>query len=162
MPVDDYISALYETLVSISRTKQKKRPNVVVLTPGIYNSAYFEHAFLARGMGSELVEGEDLFVKGGEVFMRSVAGPVKVDVIYRRVDEDYLDPEVFNKDSMLGVPGLMRVWKEGKVAIANAWVGSSGRQSNICLRARHHRVLLKGKTIDKKRQNLSVLEAGGA
>ena len=120
LPVDDYISALYETLVSISRTKQKKRPNVVVLTPGIYNSAYFEHAFLARGMGSELVEGEDLFVKDGEVFMRSVAGPVKVDVIYRRVDEDYLDPEAFNRDSMLGVPGLMRVWKEGKVAIANA------------------------------------------
>ena len=120
LPVDDYISALYETLSSLSPSKPKTRPNIVVLTPGIYNSAYFEHAFLAQGMGSELVEGSDLFVKDDEVFMRSVAGPVKVDVIYRRVDEDYIDPEAFNKETMLGISGLMRAWKKGKVAIANA------------------------------------------
>ena len=120
LPVDDYISALYETLSSLSPSKPKTRPNIVVLTPGIYNSAYFEHAFLAQGMGSELVEGSDLFVKDDEVFMRSVAGPVKVDVIYRRIDEDYIDPEAFNRETMLGISGLMRAWKKGKVAIANA------------------------------------------
>lgn len=120
LPVDDYPSKLYSTLVSIS-PRQIKRPCVVVLTPGIYNSAYFEHAFLAQGMGAELVEGNDLFV--GEdncVYMRTVDGPERVDVIYRRIDDTFIDPEVFNKESVLGVPGLMRAWKAGKVAIANA------------------------------------------
>ena len=120
LPVDDYPSMLYATLKSISPVRSK-RPVVVVLTPGIYNSAYFEHAFLAQGMGAELVEGVDLFVNSeDEVFMRTVDGPRKVDVIYRRVDEEFLDPEVFRKDSVLGVPGLMRAWKSGHVAIANA------------------------------------------
>ena len=120
LPVDDYPFRLYKTLASLS-PRDIKRPCVVVLTPGIYNSAYFEHAFLAQGMGAELVEGGDLFVDDSDtVYMRTVDGPVHVDVIYRRIDEDFMDPEVFREDSTLGVPGLMRAWRAGKVAIANA------------------------------------------
>jgi Uncharacterized conserved protein len=92
-----------------------------VLTPGIYNSAYFEHAYLAQQMGCELVEGRDLVVNGqDEVFMLTTKGRARVDVIYRRIDDEFLDPEAFRADSMLGVPGLMRAWKAGKVALANA------------------------------------------
>ena len=120
LPVDDYPSRLYATLASLS-PRERKRPCIVVLTPGIYNSAYFEHAFLAQGMGAELVEGSDLVVGDDDVVsMLTVDGPVRVDVIYRRVDEDFMDPEAFRADSMLGVPGLMRAWRAGKVAIANA------------------------------------------
>ncbi|MEP0203735.1 MAG: circularly permuted type 2 ATP-grasp protein [Halioglobus sp.] len=120
LPVDDYPSRLYQMLASLS-PRDRRRPCIVVLTPGIYNSAYFEHAFLAQGMGAELVEGGDLFVDDTDkVYMRTVDGPVRVDVIYRRIDEDFMDPEVFREDSALGVPGLMRAWKAGKVAIANA------------------------------------------
>jgi uncharacterized circularly permuted ATP-grasp superfamily protein len=93
----------------------------VVLTPGIYNSAYFEHAYLAQGMGAELVEGSDLFVDADDcLYMRTVDGSERVDVVYRRIDDDFLDPEVFRKDSTLGIPGIMRAWKKGNVAIANA------------------------------------------
>jgi uncharacterized circularly permuted ATP-grasp superfamily protein len=120
MPVDDYPTRLYQTLASLS-PRPGRRPCIAVLTPGIYNSAYFEHAFLAQGMGAELVEGSDLFVGDDDcVYMRTVDGPVRVDVIYRRVDEEFMDPEVFREDSMLGAAGLMRSWKAGKVAIANA------------------------------------------
>lgn len=119
-PVAGYPAALYDTLASLSPRKER-RPVVVVLTPGIYNSAYFEHAFLAQGMGAELVEGADLFVGNFDcVYMRTVEGPKRVDVIYRRVNDDFIDPEVFREDSVLGVRGLMRAWKRGKVAIANA------------------------------------------
>lgn len=120
LPVDDYPSRLYSTLASLSPRKTS-RPCIAVLTPGIYNSAYFEHAFLAQAMGAELVEGGDLFVDDDEcVYMRTVEGPIRVDVVYRRIDDDFLDPEVFRKDSKLGVPGIMRAWKAGNVAIANA------------------------------------------
>jgi uncharacterized circularly permuted ATP-grasp superfamily protein len=95
-------------------------PHVVVLTPGVYNSAYFEHSFLAQQLGVELVEGSDLVVSDGFVWMRTTNGLQRVDVIYRRVDDDFLDPEVFRADSMLGVPGLMQVYKAGNVALANA------------------------------------------
>jgi len=118
-PVDDYPQRLYQTLASLS-PRERKRPCVVVLTPGIFNSAYFEHSFLAEGMGATLVEGNDLVVKDDAVFMRTVDGPVRVDVIYRRIDDTFLDPEVFRPDSSLGVPGIMRAWKAGNVAIANA------------------------------------------
>lgn len=119
-PVDDYPSQLHKMLVSLSPRRVQK-PVVVVLTPGIFNSAYFEHAFLARSMGAELVEGADLFV-GDEnvVYMHTVDGPERVDVIYRRIDDDFLDPEVFRTDSVIGVRGLMRSWRSKKVAIANA------------------------------------------
>ena len=120
LPVDDYPSRLFEMLASLAPGERKK-PNIVVLTPGIYNSAYFEHAYLAREMGVELVEGGDLFVsEDNYVQMSTVDGPVRVDVIYRRVNEEFLDPEVFEKDSLLGVAGLMRAWKSGNVSIANS------------------------------------------
>lgn len=119
-PVDDYPSRLYQTLAALS-PRDRKRPVIVVLTPGIYNSAYFEHAFLAQGMGAELVEGADLFVDDDDcVYMKTVDGPMRVDVIYRRIDEDFMDPEAFREDSVLGAAGLMRAWRAGNVAIANA------------------------------------------
>ena len=120
LPVDDYPLKLYETLAALS-PRPRRRPNIVVLTPGIYNSAYFEHAYLAQGMGAELVEGVDLFVGDDDcVYMRTVDGPARVDVIYRRINEDFMDPEAFRADSVLGVPGLIRSWRAGRVAIANA------------------------------------------
>ncbi|WP_455219961.1 circularly permuted type 2 ATP-grasp protein [Kaarinaea lacus] len=120
MPVDDYPSQLYDMLTAISPRKIDQ-PEVVVLTPGIYNSAYFEHSYLAQQMGAELVMGRDLVVEKDDcVYMRNVEGLSRVDVIYRRIDDLFLDPEVFNPDSALGVPGLMRAWKAGNVALANA------------------------------------------
>ena len=120
LPVDDYPSKLYDMLATLS-PRTIKRPEIVVLTPGIFNSAYFEHAYLAQQMGAELVEGNDLVVeKDNCVYMRTVEGLARVDVIYRRIDDMFLDPEVFNPDSTLGVPGLMRAWKAGNVALANA------------------------------------------
>jgi len=120
LPMDNYPAQLLDTLSSIS-PRPKDLPEVVVLTPGIFNSAYFEHSFLAQRMGAELVEGQDLVVGDDDcVYMKTVEGLSRVDVIYRRVDDLFLDPEVFNKDSILGVKGLMRAWKNGNVAIANA------------------------------------------
>lgn len=120
LPVDDYPSQLYDTLAALS-PRPGDQPEIVVLTPGIYNSAYFEHAYLAQQMGAELVEGGDLTVdKDDVVYMRTIEGLTRVDVIYRRVDDLFLDPEVFNPESALGVPGLMRAWKAGNVALANA------------------------------------------
>lgn len=118
-PVDDYPNRLLQTLQHLA-PHYVTDPNVVVLTPGIYNSAYFEHSFLAQQMGVELVEGRDLVVFDGFVWMRTTKGFQRVDVIYRRVDDTFLDPEVFNPNSMLGVPGLMEVYKAGRVALANA------------------------------------------
>ena len=120
LPVDDYPSQLFDCLAALS-PRRAKTPEVVVLTPGIYNSAYFEHSYLAQQMGCELVEGRDLQVSDDNiVYMRTVEGLSRVDVIYRRIDDLFLDPEAFRKDSTLGVPGLMRAWKAGKVALANA------------------------------------------
>jgi uncharacterized circularly permuted ATP-grasp superfamily protein len=120
LPVDDYPDRLLEMLQSIAPGRRKK-PEVVVLTPGIYNSAYFEHAFLARSMGAELVEGSDLVVNKDDcVYMRTIQGLARVDVIYRRIDDLYIDPEAFIPESTLGVPGLMRAWRKGNVALANA------------------------------------------
>ena len=118
--MDGYTVQLFDMLSSISPRPQDY-PEVVVLTPGIYNSAYFEHSFLAHQLGAELVEGSDLVVGDDDcVYMKTIAGLVRVDVVYRRVDDLFLDPEVFRKDSLLGVPGILRAWKKGKVAIANA------------------------------------------
>jgi uncharacterized circularly permuted ATP-grasp superfamily protein len=120
LPVDGYTAELSKLLTSIAAPRDEP-PCVVVLTPGIHNSAYFEHSFLAQRMGVELVEGRDLFVDDDNVvFMRTIAGPQRVDVIYRRIDDLFLDPEVFRPESVLGVPGLMRAWRAGTVAIANA------------------------------------------
>ena len=119
LPIDDYTNQLYNTLAALAPEVDK--PEIVVLTPGIYNSAYFEHAFLAQQMGVELVEGSDLTVaKNGNVYMKTIGGLERVHVIYRRIDDWFLDPNLFNKDSVLGVPGLMTSWQQGKVALANA------------------------------------------
>jgi len=119
-PVDDYPSQLFDMLASLS-PRPADYPEVVVLTPGIYNSAYFEHAYLAQQMGCELVEGRDLVVEKDDcVYMRTVEGLQRVDVIYRRIDDLFPDPDAFNPESTLGVPGLMRAWKKGNVALANA------------------------------------------
>jgi len=118
LPVNDYVQNLISTLSSLSSSE---KPVICVLTPGVFNSAYFEHAYLARQLGAILVEGCDLVVDNSDcVYIRNIEGLQKVDVIYRRVDDEFLDPEVFRKDSILGVKGLMRAWKAGNVAIANA------------------------------------------
>jgi len=120
LPVDDYPSQLYDMLAAMT-PRRLQRPEIVVLTPGIYNSAYFEHAYLAQQMGAELVEGRDLVVDVDDcTYMRTVGGPVRIDVIYRRIDDLFLDPQGFKTDSMLGVPGLLRSWQAGKVALVNA------------------------------------------
>lgn len=120
LPVDEYPSHLFDMLASLS-PRVTELPEVVVLTPGIYNSAYFEHAYLAQQMGCELVEGGDLVVGEDDcVYMKTVAGLARVDVIYRRIDDLFLDPETFREDSLIGVPGLFRAWAKGNVAIANA------------------------------------------
>jgi len=118
-PVDHYPDMLLNMLRSVA-PQGVADPTVVVLTPGAYNSAYFEHAFLAQQMGVELVEGPDLFVDDDQVFMRTTRGPQRVDVIYRRIDDDFLDPQVFRKDSALGVPGIMRAYRGGRVTLCNA------------------------------------------
>ncbi|MBE9605632.1 circularly permuted type 2 ATP-grasp protein [Acetobacteraceae bacterium H6797] len=119
-PVNQYPEELLETLKSIAPASAGPNPTIVVLTPGQYNSAYYEHSFLADEMGIELVEGPDLFVEDKVVYMRTTAGPKRVDVIYRRIDDDFLDPEVFREDSLVGVPGIMAAYKAGNVALANA------------------------------------------
>ena len=118
-PVEDYPNRLLEMLEHIAPAGSEA-PCAVVLTPGIYNSAYFEHSFLARQMGIELVEGRDLFVSEGTVYMRTTKGPRRVDVIYRRIDDDFIDPLAFHPDSMLGIPGIMAVYASGRIALANA------------------------------------------
>lgn len=120
LPVDDYPVNLFEMLSSIA-PEHVYSPRIAVLTPGIFNSAYFEHAFLAQQIGAELVEGADLVVQDDDcVYMRTIKGLEKVDVIYRRIDDRFLDPEVFHKDSLLGVKGLIKAWKKGNVSLANS------------------------------------------
>lgn len=118
-PVEEYPSHLLETLLNLA-PPHLPDPTVVVLTPGIYNSAYFEHSFLAQQMGVELVEGRDLVVADGYLQMRTTKGLKRVDVVYRRIDDIFIDPTTFRSDSLLGIPGLMEVYRNGKVAIANA------------------------------------------
>jgi uncharacterized circularly permuted ATP-grasp superfamily protein len=118
-PVDHYPDMLLETLREVA-PRDVDDPVIVLLTPGHHNSAYFEHAFLAQQMGIELVEGQDLFVQDRAVFMRTTQGPRRVDVIYRRIDDDFLDPLAFRPDSMLGVPGLLDAYRAGRVTLANA------------------------------------------
>jgi uncharacterized circularly permuted ATP-grasp superfamily protein len=129
-PVAHYPDLLLETLRAVAPAGVNE-PAVVVLTPGMYNSAYFEHAFLAQQMGVELVEGQDLFVKDGFVYMRTTQGPRRVDVIYRRVDDDFLDPRAFRADSTLGCAGLLDVYKSGNITLANAIGGGIADDKSI-------------------------------
>jgi len=118
-PIKEYPTLLLDTLLFVA-PRSSQSPVVVVLSPGIHNSAYFEHSFLAREMGVPLVEGRDLLVEGNHVFMRRTHGKRQIDVIYRRIDDDFLDPLTFKRGSLLGVPGLINVYREGNVALANA------------------------------------------
>lgn len=118
-PVDHYPDMLLDNLRSVAPVGVED-PTIVVMTPGMYNSAYFEHAFLAQQMGVELVEGKDLFVNDNAVYMRTTRGPKRVDVIYRRIDDDFMDPLAFRADSSLGVPGLLEVYRAGRITLANA------------------------------------------
>src|SRR6201991_4835759 len=119
-PVENYPDELLAALRSVAPLMAKGEPTVALLTPGIHNSAYFEHSFLADKLGIELVEGRDLAVKSGVVYMRTTEGPKRVDVIYRRIDDDFLDPLAFRPDSTLGVPGLMAAYQAGNLTLANA------------------------------------------
>lgn len=118
-PVDDYAQTLLNVLRYIA-PHGKADPTIAILTPGIYNSAYYEHSFLARSMGIEIVEGRDLLVQNGSVFMKTTKGMKPVDVVYRRIDDDFLDPQVFRKDSLLGVPGIVNASRNGNVSLANS------------------------------------------
>jgi uncharacterized circularly permuted ATP-grasp superfamily protein len=119
-PVENYTDYLLAALKSVAPRSAPGEPTVVLLTPGAFNSAYYEHSFLADKLGIELVEGRDLFVRGNVVYMRTTQGPQRVDVIYRRIDDEFLDPLTFRPDSILGVPGLMAAYKAGNVTLANA------------------------------------------
>jgi uncharacterized circularly permuted ATP-grasp superfamily protein len=120
-PVDDYGQELVNLLRYVAPANCKSdAPTAVLLTPGIFNSAYFEHSFLARSMGIEIVVGQDLVIKDDVVYMKTTKGLKRVDVIYRRIDDDFLDPTVFRKDSVLGVPGLVNAYRKGNVNLANA------------------------------------------
>ena len=119
-PVDHYTTQLLHNLRELAPEERGDRPTVVLLTPGVYNSAYFEHAFLAQQLGVELVEGRDLYVDDNIVYMKTTKGPQRVDVIYRRVDDDFLDPLVFRPNSALGAPGLVNAYRAGNVALANS------------------------------------------
>ena len=116
-PVDEYCSKLYSCMRSLTKIKN---PNLAILTPGIYNSAYFEHVYLAQQMGIELVEGKDLMVANDKVYMKTVGGKERLHVLYRRIDDLYLDPKKFKKDSLIGVPGIFNAWKKGNISILNA------------------------------------------
>src|SRR5512145_1953922 len=118
-PIDHYPDLLLDTLRQVAPSGVSD-PTVALLTPGSYNSAYFEHTFLAQQMGIELVEGQDLIVRDETVYMRTTRGPKRVDVIYRRVDDDFLDPQVFRPDSLLGVAGLFSAYQAGRITLANA------------------------------------------
>jgi uncharacterized circularly permuted ATP-grasp superfamily protein len=119
-PVENYPDELLATLKSVAPAPVARDPTVVLLTPGVYNSAYYEHSFLADKLGVELIEGRDLFVKDEFVYMRTTQGPRRVDVIYRRIDDDFIDPLTFRPDSALGVAGLMSAYQSGNVTLANA------------------------------------------
>ncbi len=119
-PVEDYTDSLLQTLRSVAPSNLDREPTIALLTPGIYNSAYFEHSFLADEMGIELVEGQDLIVADGCLHMKTTRGLKQVDVVYRRIDDDFLDPLVFKPESMLGVPGIFDVYRGGRVTIVNA------------------------------------------
>lgn len=118
-PIGDYPGCLFDMLASLA-PRETDRPEIVVLTPGIYNSAYFEHSFLAQQMGAELVQGSDLVVDDDHVYMKTIDGLAPVDVIYRRIDDLFMDPTVFNRESTLGVAGLLQAWLKGNVGLANA------------------------------------------
>ena len=152
--VDSYAGQLLDNLGghATRRPRRRRGPRVVLLTPGVYNSAYFEHAFLAQQMGVELVEGRDLFVLDNRVYVRTTSGRRQVDVIYRRVDDEFLDPLVFRSESMLGVAGLLGAVRTGNVTLANA-IGTGIADDKVRLRLRpgDHPLLPRGGADSRQR-----------
>ena len=141
--IEHYGRCLLTTLKELAPNGQTD-PTIALLTPGVYNSAFYEHMFLAREIGAELVEGRDLLVDDGVVYTRTTAGLRRVDVVYRRIDDDFLDPVVFREHSLLGVPGIMHAHKQGNVTLANApGTGVAGRQEYLCVCSRCHSLLLR-------------------
>ena len=161
-PVFEYPSLLLDTLEAIAPVGVTTKPVVVLLTPGMYNSAYFEHSYLAQKMGIPLVEGRDLVVEDNTVWMRTTKGLRRVHVIYRRIDDDFLDPETFRPDSMLGVPGLVeRVSRGARVAGECARQRRGRRQGDVRVRARHDPVLRRRGRYHSERADVSVLARQG-
>ncbi len=159
-PVTDYPSRLLDMLQEMAPSGVRS-PVVAVWTPGIYNSAYFEHSFLAQQMGVQLVEGNDLVVHNGEVMMRTTTGLERVDVIYRRIDDDFMDPKVFRADSMLGVPGLMEAYSKGRGRPGQcAGYRRCRRQGRLCLCPGDHPLLSAGGRHYQQCSNLCLLAAG--
>ena len=162
-PVENYPDALLATLRSVAPQTASHDPTVVLLTPGRFNSAFYEHSFLADKLGVELVEASDLFVKDDVVFMRTTEGPKRVDVIYRRIDDDFLDPLVFRPDSVLGVPGLMSAYQAGNVTLANAvGTGICRRQGRLPLHAGNHPLLHRRGADPQERADLALPREGRA
>ena len=160
-PVERYPDFLLDNLRSVAPTGVTD-PTVVLLTAGAANSAYFEHAFLAQQMGVELVEGQDLFVRDEAVYMRTTQGAQRVDVIYRRIDDDFLDPLAFRPDSMLGVPGLLAAYREGRITIANAiGTGVADDKSIYPYVPEMIRFYLRSGAADRQRADLDAAPAGG-
>ena len=157
-PVYEYPERLLEVLKSV-KPKGIDVPNVVVLTPGMYNSAYYEHSFLAQSMGIQLLEGRDLFVEKDFVYMKTIDGPIRVDVIYRRVDDEFIDPLCFREDSMLGVPGLMNAYRKGNVTIANApGTGVADDKAVYHYVSRHYQILFERRANSQQCENISLRE----
>ena len=154
-PIEHYTQVLLGALRSLA-PEGRPEPTIVLLTPGVYNSAYFEHTYLARQMGIELVEGRDLVIHDNIVYMRTTAGLKRVDVIYRRVDDDFIDPLAFRADSILGVAGLFNAYRAGNVTLANAFgTGAGRRQGALCLCAGDHPVLPGGRSDPEQRGDVS-------
>ena len=150
-PIEHYSQALLSTLRALA-PQGSVEPTIVLLTPGVYNSAYFEHAFLARQMGIELVEGRDLVVHDNFVYMRTTAGLRRVDVIYRRIDDDFVDPLAFRPDSILGVPGLFNAYRAGNVSLANALGTGVADDKAVYAYVPGHHPLLPGRGSDSEQR----------
>ena len=160
-PVENYTDELLAALRSVAPATASAEPTVALLTPGIYNSAYYEHSFLADKLGIELVEGRDLLVKDEEVFMRTTEGLKRVDVIYRRLDDDFLDPLAFRPDSMLGVPGLMTAYMAGNITLANAvGTGISDDKAVYSYMPEIVKFYLVGRADPEQRADLALPAAG--
>ncbi len=161
-PIEHYPQLLLATLRSLA-PEGRPEPNIVLLTPGVFNSAYFEHTYLARQMGIDLVEGRDLVTHDNVVYMRTTDGLKRVDVIYRRVDDDFSDPLIFRGDSILGCAGLFNAYRAGNVTVTNAFgTGLADDKARLCLRAAHHPLLPRRRSDSPQCRDLPAHRRKGA
>ena len=162
-PIGQYPALLLQTLQAVAPPACDGDPTVAVLTPGVHNSAFFEHSFLADQMGVEIVGGEDLFVEDGHLYMRTTRGRERLDVVYRRIDDSFLDPLTFRPDSTLGVPGLMDLYRAGRVTIVNApGAGCADDKSVYTYVPRHHPVLHRAEADPAERADVALRRSEGA